>query len=84
MTPSLPQKELLQQLRERFECSDNTLKSRLDEIATQQIQITNGSGNPCTLKIKTANGKATVYELQEINFLLPLTYESDDIMTDIF
>jgi len=51
----------------------------LDAIAMQQLEITNGSGNPCTLKIKPTNGKPTVYELQEINFLLPLPYESDDI-----
>jgi hypothetical protein len=66
LLPSLPQKELLQQLKPTFDCSDNTLKSRLDEIATQKIEITNGSGYPCILNIKTANGKSTLYELQEM------------------
>lgn len=79
LRPSLNQKDLLQQLKLIFDCSDNTLKSRLDEIANQQLEIMNRSGNPCMLKIKTANGKATIYELQEINFLPPLTYESDDV-----
>ncbi len=79
LRPSLNQKDLLQQLKPTFDCSENTLKSRLEEIAIQQIEIINERGHPCTLKIKTANGKATVYELQEIKFLLPLPYESDDI-----
>ncbi len=66
LCPSLSQKELLQQLRQRFECSDNTLKNRLEEIAEKQLEIINEQGQPCTLQIKTASGKPTVYELQVI------------------
>lgn len=60
---TMPQKELIEILKTEFECSENTLKDRLKEIEEQQIEITNIRSEPCTLKIHTAAGKATYYEL---------------------
>lgn len=68
--PSLSQKELLQKLKQRFDCSDNTLKSRLEEIAAKKLDITNPNGVLCRLYIKAAMGKATVYELQPTTLFL--------------
>ncbi len=64
LKPSMPQKELLLILKQCFDCSENTLKGRLDEIADKKTEIIDHRGNVCTLRIKTANGKPTVYELE--------------------
>jgi hypothetical protein len=66
LKPSMLQRDLLKVLTSSFDCSENTLKTRLQEIVDQQVEIINEQGQPCTLQIKTANGKPTVYELQEI------------------
>lgn len=68
LKPSLSQKSLLDELKKHFNCSENTLKERLQEIANQQLEVTNENLRPCTLHIKSANGKATFYELQEIDY----------------
>lgn len=70
LCPNLPQKELLQKLKQRFDCSDNTLKSRLEEISAKGLEITNQDGVVCQLDIKAAIGKATVYELLPNTLLL--------------
>jgi hypothetical protein len=70
LCPSLAQKELLQKLRERFGCSDNTLKSRLEEIGATKAEIINERDRPCTLSIKSTSGKPTLYELIEIDYHL--------------
>ena len=68
LRPSLDQRTLLKHLKASFNCSENTLKERLQEIVNQQLEITNENQRPCTLHIKSANGKATLYELQEIDY----------------
>ncbi len=60
---TMAQQELIEILKIEFECSDNTLKERLKEIEELQIEITNIRSEPCTLKIHTAAGKPTKYEL---------------------
>lgn len=64
----ITQRELIEILKAEFDCSENTLKDRLKEIEEQQLEIINIKSESCTLKIHTAAGKATTYELvvQEI------------------
>lgn len=64
LKPSMPQKELLFILKQSFECSENTLKSRLEEITEKKTEIVDHKGNICTLRTHTTNGKPTVYELE--------------------
>lgn len=55
LCPSLNQKELLLELQKVFECSDGTLKSRLEEIVRKEIEINNERERPCNLYIITAS-----------------------------
>lgn len=68
LKPSLNQKDLLKELGEAFNCTENTLKNRLVEIANNKMEIINERERPCELHIKTANGKPTVYELKELDY----------------
>lgn len=83
LCPTLPQKELLQKLKQRFDCSDNTLKSRLEEISAKRLEITNQDGVVCQLNIKAAIGKVTVYELLP-NTLLLEEHHSDPELDLLF
>ncbi len=76
LCPSLNQKELILELQKVFDCSEGTLKSRLDEIERKEIEINNERERPCNLLIITASGKQTIYELKEIDMQLLINYQN--------
>jgi hypothetical protein len=72
LKPSLEQKELLAALNSDFYCSANTIKTRLEEVERNGIVIQDHQGISCHLKIKSRNGRPTVYELlpeQVVDFI---------------
>ncbi|WP_159468329.1 hypothetical protein [Dyadobacter sp. 3J3] len=69
LKPKLEQKELLAVLNSDFNCSANTMKTRLEEVERNFMQINNEHGVACNLKIISTNGKTTVYELSEIGMV---------------
>lgn len=82
LCPSLSQKELLNELKKIFNCSENTIKTRLEEIEKQELEIINERERPCNLRIKVASGKPTIYELQEIDYQLLLDYKNSSETLD--
>jgi hypothetical protein len=63
---SYSQQEIINAIKEKFQCSIGTTKDRLREIEQSHFEIYNIEQQPCTLQCKTENGKPTNYKLVAI------------------
>jgi hypothetical protein len=61
------QKVIIQKLKERFDCSDNTIKQRLDSIIEENDEIIDQHGDTCNLLKNASNGKPSTYQLVRID-----------------
>lgn len=62
-----PQKEVLDHMKEKFDCSLNTIKSAIDEILTAQKGIIeDDKGRKALLNVNSSNGKKTFYSISPL------------------
>ena len=69
------QQEIIPKLAEHFDCSPNTIKKRVKEIADKKYPLKNAQGEDCHLLITSSSGKTTTYELVPFDIYDPKNYD---------
>jgi hypothetical protein len=59
-----PQRALVALVREKFRCSVNTAKARLEDVANEKLEINGSRCKPCFLKINAVSGSPTIYQME--------------------